>query len=201
MKTAMEDFIRNYSAELSRLEVDEGEEITAKKLSIKFKKLALKTHPDKTGVEDDTEFKNLLNDYNILIDALKKVNDEEQDVEKNDMADFFAENNIAKENTQSYTVLVEKVKSNEWKNELKKMELITNPKKLACGGVQYKIEVFGNIISMTHYENPSDGQAKLHIQGRSHKSTSEHNKCLWRSRVKDVQGGYSGELGSAEERD
>ena len=91
------------------------------------------------------------------------MNDEEHDVEKNDMADFFAENNIAKENTQSYTVLVEKEKSNEWKNEFKKKELITNPKKLACGGVQYKIEVFGNIISMTHYENPSDGQAKLHI--------------------------------------
>ena len=50
MKTAMEDFIRNYSAELSRLEVYEGEEITAKKLSIKIKKLVLKKHPDKTGV-------------------------------------------------------------------------------------------------------------------------------------------------------
>ena len=130
------------------------------------------THPDKTGVEDDTEFKNLLNDYNILIDALRKVNKEEEDVEKNDMADFFAENNIAKENTQSYTVLVEKGKSTEWKNELKKMELVTNPKKLACGGFQYKIEVFGNIISMTHYENPSDGQAKLHIQQNLHSKFS-----------------------------
>ena len=129
MRTAMEDFIRNYAAELRRLEVDETEEITAKKLSTKFKKLALMTHPDKTGVEDDTEFKNLLNDYNILIDALRKVNKEEEDVEKNDMANFFAENNIAKENTQSYTVLVEKEKSTEWKNELKKMELVTNPNK------------------------------------------------------------------------
>ena len=112
----MDDFVRNYSAELRRLEVVEGEEITAKKLSTKFKKLALMTHPDKTGADDDTEFKNLLNDYNILIDALRKVNEEEDDVEKNDMADFFAENKIAKENTQSYTVLVEKDKSTEWKN-------------------------------------------------------------------------------------
>ena len=165
MKTAMEDFVKNYSAELRRLEVEEGEEITAKKLSIKFKKKALMTHPDKTGdVENDTEFKNLLNDYNILIDALKKVNEEDSDSEKNDMADFFAENNIAKENSQSYTVLLEKDKSTEWKYEFKKMELIANPKKLACGGFQYKIEVFGNIISMTHYENPSDGQ--VHIQGK-----------------------------------
>ena len=50
------------------------------------------------------------------------------------------------------------------------MELIANPKKLACGGSQYKIEVFGNIISMTHYENPSDGQAKLHVQGSKYHS-------------------------------
>ena len=162
----MEDFVRNYQEELRRLDVQEGEEVTAKMLSMKFKKLALKTHPDKTGdVDNDAEFKNLLNDYNMLIDALSKMKKDEVEQEKNYMADFFAQNNIAKENTQSYTILVEKANSTEWKNELKKMDLTTVSKKLACGGFQYKIKVLANIISMTHYENPSDGQAKLHIQG------------------------------------
>ena len=135
----MKDFIRNYQDELRRLDVQEGEEVTSKMLSMKFKKQALKTHPDKTGdVDDDTEFKNLLNDYNMLIDALSKVKEDEVEQDKNDMADFFAQNNIAKENTQSYTILVEKTNSTEWKNELKKMDLTTVPKKLACGGFQYK---------------------------------------------------------------
>ena len=127
MEAAMEDFVRNYQEELRRLDVQEGEEVTAKMLSMKFKKLALKTHPDKTGdVDNDAEFKNLLNDYNMLIDALSKMKKDEVEQEKNYMADFFAQNNIAKENTQSYTILVEKANSTEWKNELKKMDL-TSP--------------------------------------------------------------------------
>ena len=171
MEAAMEDFVRNYHEELGRLDVQEGEEVTAKMLSMKFKKKALQTHPDKTGdVDNDTEFKNLLNDYNMLIDALNKMKEDENEHEINDLADFFAQNNIAKENSLSYTILVEKAKSTEWKNELKKMHLTTLPKKLACGGFQYKTEVLGNIISMSHYKNPSDGQAKLHIQGSKYHS-------------------------------
>ena len=49
----------------------------------------------------------------------------------------------------SYTVLVEKENSAEWKEELQKLELLTEPKKLACGGIQYKTDVHGYTVSMT----------------------------------------------------
>ena len=163
----MEDFKMNFAEELQRLEVQDEDEVTAKMLSTKFKKQALKHHPDKTGdVDNDLEFKRLLNDYNTLIEALKKINEDEVQKEKNEMADFLAKNNVAKENTQSYTVMLEKEKSTEWRGQLKKMKkMITDPKKLSDGGIQYKIDVHGNIISMTHYENPGNGQPKLHVQG------------------------------------
>ena len=161
----MEMFKKTHENELNNLEVDATEDITMKLLSSRFKKKALRVHPDKTGEKDDEEFKTLLKDYNKCTKALAEITNEDIEKEKNDIKDFFAKNNVAKENTNSYTVLVEKEKSSEWKEELQKMELVTEPKKLACGGIQYKTDVHGNTISMTHYENPKDGQAKIHMQG------------------------------------
>ena len=61
------------------------------------------------------------------MEALKQINEDGVEKEKNEIADFFAKNNVAKENTQSYTVLMENEKAAEWRGQLKKMKLITNP--------------------------------------------------------------------------
>ena len=162
----MEEFRKTYSEELKSLEVSEEEEVTLKLLSTKFKKKALKVHPDKTGeVSDDEEFKNLLNDYMTCMDALKLIVKEEVEKEYNDMAVFFAKHNVTKENINSYTVLIENEMNDDWKDAFKKMKLENEPKKLKHGGTQYKIEVLGNVVSISHYDNPSDGQSKLLIQG------------------------------------
>ena len=48
-KVNMEEFRNTYKEELKRLDVSDDEELTTKMLSSKFKKKALKVHPDKTG--------------------------------------------------------------------------------------------------------------------------------------------------------
>ena len=162
----MEEFRRNYSQELKRLNVEDEEVVTAKMLSSKFKRKALRVHPDKTGdVNDDEDFKNLLQDFNTCMEGLRLIAEDEEEKEKNNMADFFAKNNVSKENTNSYTVLLENDKITEWNEVLKKMDLAKDPIKLINGGTQYKKEVMGFVVSMSLYDNPRNGQSKLLIQG------------------------------------
>ena len=165
-KVNMEEFRKTYTEELKRLDVSDDEELTTKMLSSKFKKKALKVHPDKTGeVNQDEEFKNLLNDYKRCTEALSLILKDEADQEQNEMAEFFVKHNLTKENTNSFTVLIENDKNVDWKDALKKMKLETEPKNLVNGGTQYKTEVLGNWVYIPHYANPSNGQSKLLIQG------------------------------------
>ena len=161
----MEDFRKIYAEELKRLNVEDDEEVTAKMLNSKFKKKALRVHPDKTGDANDEEFKNLLKDFNTCMEALGLIVKEEEEKENNDMAEFFAKNNVSKENMNSYTVLLENEKTKEWNEVLKKMKLEKDPMKLVNGGTQFKTDVLGHVVSVSFYGNPSNGQSKLLIQG------------------------------------
>ena len=162
----MEEFRMNFTEELKGLDVEDEEEVTAKMLSSKFKKKALKVHPDKKGdAHDDEDFKTLLNDYNTCMEALGLIAMNEEEKEKNEMSEFFAKHNVAKENTNSYTVLIENERTVEWKDVLKKMKHDVEPKKLINGGTQYKTEILGTSVSISLYDNPSNGQSKLLIQG------------------------------------
>ena len=159
----MEQFRKKFTDELRRLDIDDEEEVTAKMLASKFKKKALKVNPDKKGDDnDDEELKTLLNDYNTCMEALGLI---EEEKEKDEMSEFFAKHNVAKENTSSYTVLIENDRTVEWKEVLKKMKDVVEPKKLINDGTQYKTEMLGNAVSVSLYDNPSNGQSKLHIQG------------------------------------
>ena len=87
----------------------------------KFKKKALKVHSDKTGKEDDEEFKQLLNDYHTVRDAINELSDDnEPKDEKTDLQSFFEKHNIAKEFSQTWTIYVEKEKVDYWKKEMSK---------------------------------------------------------------------------------
>ena len=61
---------------------------------------------------DDEEFKQLLNDYNKVKNALNELSDEtnEEDTEQSDLQTFFEQHNFAKEFSQSWTIFVEKKK-------------------------------------------------------------------------------------------
>jgi hypothetical protein len=107
---AMENFRKTCAEELKNLEIKEEEEITAKLLSTKFKLKAIKVHSDKTGLNDDKEFKNLLNDYNKCIEALRNIVNDNEDTEKIDIKEFFTKHNVSKENSNSWTILIEKKK-------------------------------------------------------------------------------------------
>ena len=84
----MEYIRKQFANELKNLEVEECEEISAKILSKKFKRKALKVHSDKTRTQDDEEFKQLLHDYNKLKEALSEINENVED-EQTDLQTFF----------------------------------------------------------------------------------------------------------------
>ena len=68
------DVLRNsLKKELTNLEVEEAEEITFKMIEKKYKKKALKVHPDKTGTDDDAEFQELLADFKKVQTALNEL--------------------------------------------------------------------------------------------------------------------------------
>ena len=165
----MEAFRKQFEKELSNLEVTEKEEITVKVLSKKFKKKAFKLHPDKTGNNEDEQFKELLNDFNIVLAAYKSINkDENDDSDENDdkgeLFTFFDKHNVATEKSQSWTVVVEKSKVGSWSNVLKTK--FGQPKVIVGGsGDQYKAPVGDKNVSITFYKTPSDLTPKMSIQG------------------------------------
>jgi curved DNA-binding protein CbpA len=92
----MENLRRQLESELRNLEVGENEELTVKLVTKKFKKKALKVHSDKTGKEDDEEFKQLLQDYNKVKDALAELSSDviEEEETKTDLQNFFEKHNL-----------------------------------------------------------------------------------------------------------
>ena len=148
--------------ELKNLEIEEDEVLTVKLVTRKFKRKALKVHSDKTGTMDDEEFKQLLNDYNKVKNALNELSEEtnEEDTEQSDLQNFFEQHNFAKEFSQSWTIFVEKEKVNEWKKEL--LVRYPNHKELQGNGTQYKAPVDDMIISITFYNVDIP---KMNIQG------------------------------------
>jgi hypothetical protein len=86
--------------ELTNLEVEEAEKINIKMTEKKLKKKALKVQLDKTGTDDDTEFKELLADFKKVQFALNEL-DNEDDENKGDVFTFFEKNNVANEKSQS----------------------------------------------------------------------------------------------------
>ena len=79
----------------------------------KFKKEALKVHSDKTGTNDDAEFKELLADFKSVQTALKEIEPKDED-DKGDVYTFFENNNVATEKSQSWTIVIEKNKVEAW---------------------------------------------------------------------------------------
>ena len=118
----MEAIRNTFKKELNKLEISETEEITTKSVEKKFKKKALKVHPDKTGTDDDAEFKELLADFRKLQTALKELKDEDEndindeDDESSDLSKFFDKNNVATEKSKSWTIVIENVSLETFQN-------------------------------------------------------------------------------------
>ena len=87
----MENLRKQYESELKNLEIQEDEELTVKLVTRKFKKKALRVHSDKTGSENDEEFKQLLNDYNRVKEAINEItkDNNQEDCDKSNFQHFF----------------------------------------------------------------------------------------------------------------
>ena len=137
----METIKKQFERELKNLEIEEEDIITIKLVEKKFRRKALKVHSDKTGNKDedkDEEFKQLVGDYNKLVNAMEKLNAESniEVEEKTDLSTFFEKHNFAKECTQSWTIFVEKFKVQDWKKEMTKR--YPESRNLQGNGTQYK---------------------------------------------------------------
>ena len=158
----MENLREQYESELKNLEIQENEELTVKLVTRKFKKKALRVHSDKTGSENDEEFKQLLNDYNRVKEAINEITKDanQEDCDKSNLQHFFDKHNFAKEFSQSWTIFVEKNKVEDWKKELNKR--FPDPKELQGNGMQYKTMVDERTVSITFY---SVEIPKMNVQG------------------------------------
>ena len=148
--------------ELKNLGVEEEEALTVKLVTKKFKKKALKVHSDKTHNNDDEEFKELLNDYHKVKDAINEISNSaaEEDDEKTDLQNFFEKHNFAKEFSQSWTIYIEKDKVDEWKKEMSRR--YPDFKKMQGNGTQYKTPMGDRSVSTTLYDVEIP---KMNIQG------------------------------------
>ena len=159
----MENIRKHFEKELKNLEINDENEITVKLIEKKFKRKALKVHSDKTGNADDEEFKELVNDYNRVREAVKKLSEESQgknEDEETDMSKFFEKHNLAKEFSQSWTIYIEKDKVDDWSKEMTK--LYPENRKLQGNGTQFKAVVDEKIVSTTLYDVQIP---KMNIQG------------------------------------
>ena len=157
----MENIRKNYEKELRTLEISDEEELTVKLVTKKFNIKALKVHSDKTHTDDDEEFKELLNHYNKLKEAIAEVSKEENnDEEQSDLQSFFEKHNFAREFSQSWTIFVEKEKVNDWKNIMS--SLYPDYKNTQGNGTQFKTQVEERIVFTTLYDVEVP---KMNIQG------------------------------------
>ena len=166
----MEAIRKTLKKELNNLDINEIEEITIKSVAKKFKQRALQVHPDKTGKEDDAEFKQLIADYRTVQTALKelKAEDESDENDENDdkcdIYKFFEKNNVANEKSKSWTIVIEKDKVEDWNSVLKWK--CGEPKVVNDGtGHQFKAPVGEHNVSITLYKSPNDHAPKMSIQG------------------------------------
>ena len=137
----MENIKKQFHKEIQNLEIGLDEVLTVELVGKRFRKKALRVHSDKTSLGDDEEFKELVNDYHRLVDALEELGDKQEDIraEKSDMHSFFQKHNFAKECSQSWTIYIEKEKVKKWKTELEKE--YPQPKHLQGQGTQYKTSI------------------------------------------------------------
>ena len=156
----MDNFKKLYQKELANLEIGNENEITKKLVVLKFKRKALKVHSDKTG-KDDEEFKDLLRDYNTLIVVIDECTEEGEFVEKCDLQNFFERHNFAKEFSKTWTIFIEKDKTNKWKNMMEKR--YPGGKSLQGNGTQYQTPMNEGTVYTTLYDVLVP---KLNIQGK-----------------------------------
>ena len=117
-------------------------------------------HSDKTG-KDDEDFKELVQDYNTLLDALKDLAEEGECVEKSDLQKFFEKHNFAKEFSKTWTIFIEKEKINEWKNIMNKR--FPGGKPMQGNGIQFLTRVDDGNVFTTLYDVVVP---KMNIQGK-----------------------------------
>ena len=143
------------------LDIKNVENVTARLVTAKYKKLAKQRHPDKGGSKVD--FQNLQDAYKRIIKHLEQTEDDKEDFEK----EFFMNNNVCKECTSSYVIYIQNSECKNWK--------VIFAKHLRTHKEEKKKTIFKTgIFTITIYDTPKvDSRSKIHVQSRDQHANIE----------------------------
>ena len=147
--------------------------ISMKELVQMYHKLAIQMHPDKNGgSKEATEMTQKLISYYLFLGNLIKSKVDttsKEEAEGVNIFEQFETFNSDIKRMNSHTILIENSKTSQWKLVLK--ENFGEPKDNGDSGFIYKFmyakEDESRELTVTLYDNPSDGSSKLRIQSGS----------------------------------
>ena len=140
-----------------------------KEITAQYRKLSLKTHPDKGGKKED--FQKLYEAFHRLsgfVAANKETIFDPEDIEENELRKFFCKYNVIHENNGSTTVFLENGREAEWESVL--IACYGEPK-ITPSGKSWKAKIGSDHlparnVTITKWDRPkSDNNTKLCVQG------------------------------------
>ena len=126
---------------LETLEITKGiSEISLKDVNNAFRRLALKVHPDKAGADNTSAFQELVHANaqlkNYTLTHSNNINETVDDDKEKFFRDNFEQFNYPCENRESFTVMIEDMLAETWKNQIElllgKPNVVVNDKGTEC---------------------------------------------------------------------
>ena len=163
---------------LSILKIEDENSMDLRQVKTSYLKLALVTHPDKTGKDSNAAFQELKEAYENIRDHIREKSniDEEAKAESDDIERFFDDNfekfNVPQENNGSFTVFIENSLAQAWQDCI--TSILGEPKvKINSNGVEcdrsWKVSYTQQKtidITIHIYKNPRNKTgSKLMLQG------------------------------------
>lgn len=153
-----------------------------------FRKLALLTHPDKGGNKDD--FQELLAAYKRVGSFVSENCDIINDSDEKEAFEVFTKCNIHKINLLSVTVLIENELVHQWDEVLNNkygpfVKILEKKQWKAPFDIDSENSV-ESTVTIGKWDNPSDGQSKLLIQGRGYRQFALNQLPLLYKEVKEL---------------
>ena len=171
----MDSEMMKYLIILGFKEEDIKEVPTMKTVLMYWRRKAPRCHPDKGGVKEEFQkLQDALNKVGDMINELSKNNDDEEEVFE---WKLFKDFNLEKENSNSFTILIESERSEEWNATfIKVFGEPFIPSDSESNGRHwnhndYTIDGMVQKISITLWKNPKNKQPKLLIQSPKHMMT------------------------------
>ena len=165
----MAGYYKQYEHDLQILGLTNEKLPKLKEISAQYRKLSLKRHPDKGGLKED--FQKLTESFHRLSAFVASYKDQvfdPNDIEENELRNFFCKYNVINENKGSTTILLENGREAQWESVLIASygaPTITPTGKAWKATIGYD-QLPPRKVTITKWDRPkSDNITKLCVQG------------------------------------